>query len=454
MKNVTKRVLATALIAVLALSGTLSYNVNSVAAIAKSSTKMETNATKISEKAELCKKKVSLDKSKKFKQKNMVSPQSSVNSITQVFDNIFLSEQDDYIYLPLTLKAGDIVQATLEGPNSAEIDYDLLLYTLNDGQLGTLVAECGLTTHINNSTGKSVEDAISYINNSSGNQDYALFVYATTGYSTTDGAKLTVSIDENGFYDKYEPNDNPFNAVSVTDDASVTGCNLNVSNDQDWYVWKVSSGASKATISLSNSNYKYEVYTASGRSMVLKEKNYFVGNNFVSGGYYNLSAGYYYVRVFNNKDTFESSDYTLKFAKHKPAKIEISDFSSDTSPNKVNYGSGSFYRFKYGFTVTIKVTDASGNPVPNEEVYCLWKSGSWVEGSVNHERSTTQITDSKGEIKFTVSDTPAVGSYSWTDDGPIVIRHYYDIDALGYSCGGFSKAENMYHLAYSMYVSS
>lgn len=125
-----------------------------------------------------------------------------------------------------------------------------------------------------------------------------------------------------------------------------------------------------------------------------------------------------------------------------------------TSPNKVNYGSGSFYRFKYGFTVTIKVTDASGNPVPNEEVYCLWKSGSWVEGSVNHERSTTQITDSKGEIKFTVSDTPAVGSYSWTDDGPIVIRHYYDIDALGYSCGGFSKAENMYHLAYSMYVSS
>ena len=52
MKNVTKRVLATALIAVLALSGTLSYNVNSVAAIAKSSTKKETNATKISEKAE------------------------------------------------------------------------------------------------------------------------------------------------------------------------------------------------------------------------------------------------------------------------------------------------------------------------------------------------------------------------------------------------------------------
>lgn len=221
---------------IMTLAGILSYDVIPSSAVSKSNEDMKITAAEVTNSKKLNEKPVSLDESRRYKIEEIVQPQSSAASITQEFNNIFFSEQDDYVYLPLTLKSGDIIQATLEGPDNAEIDYNLLLYSLNDGQLGTLVAECGLKTYINECTSKSVADAISYINSSGSNQSYALFVYATTGYSTTEEAKLTISIDENGYYDALEPNDNPFSAVSITADKGVTGCNLNVSNDQDWFV--------------------------------------------------------------------------------------------------------------------------------------------------------------------------------------------------------------------------
>lgn len=64
---------------------------------------------------------------------------------------------------------------------------------------------------------------------------------ASSGCSATDSFSLTVSIDEEGYYDAAEPNDNPFNATTITTGQKVTGNSLNVSNDQDWYVWQVPS---------------------------------------------------------------------------------------------------------------------------------------------------------------------------------------------------------------------
>ena len=411
--------------------------------------------------------------------KRAATPYSSANSVTQVFDGITLEAENDYVFLPLTLAPGDILQATLELPSNADIDYDLLLYEYDDAELGAEILQRGLTTYLNdyNGTKKTVDEGLSYINETVNNKSYALFVFASKGYSTTETAKLTVSLDENGYFDEFEPNDSPFDAVSITEDVQMTGNTLNVSNDQDWFVWKVPSSPKKASILMDNENYSVEMYVASGLSMVLQNPD--------SNGNYSLDHTYYYIKVFNKSSDFVSGSYNLKIqtgtqttptptATPTPTvtptptptptptqtptsvvkNIKIASFSSDTSPNKVNYGSGNFYRFKTTFTVTFKVTDANGDPVANEPVVCVWESGSWVQGSANHDRDGYGVTDENGEATITINGPSAVGSYSYTTDGPVVIRHYYDIDMLAYASGDIVKSEYMYHLAYSMYVSS
>lgn len=421
-----------------------------------------------------------LEKHRKLGKRQTAAPYSSVNSITQVFDNIFFEKQDDYVYLPITLAPGHILQATLESPKNADIDYDLVLYEYDNAELGAEIIQRGLTPYLNDYDGvqKTVDEGLAYINETVNSKEYALFIFASKGYSTTEAAKLTVSLDENGYYDSFEPNDSPFDARSITENVQVTGNTLNVSNDQDWFVWKVPSSLNKVSIQMDNPNYSAEMYVASGRSMVLQNPD--------SNGNYVLGHTYYYIKVFNKSSNFVSGSYNLKIQSgtQPPAPtatpvptptptqtptptptptqtptqvvkdIKIKSVSSDTNPNKVDYGAGSFYRFKNKFTVTFKVTDASGNPVPNEPVACIWESGSWVEGSANHQRDGSGLTDENGEVQILIDGPPAVGSYSYTTDGPVIIRHYFDVDYLVYGCAGIVKHDYMYHLAYSMYVDS
>lgn len=420
-----------------------------------------------------------LEKHRKLGKRQTAAPYSSVNSITQVFDNIFFEKEDDYVYLPITLAPGDILQATLESPKNADIDYDLVLYEYDNAELGEEIVQRGLTPYLNDYDGvqKTVDEGLAYINETVNSKEYALFIFASKGYSTTEAAKLTVSLDENGYYDSFEPNDSPFDARSIAEDVQVTGNTLNVSNDQDWFVWKVPSSLNKVSIQMDNPNYSAEMYVASGRSMVLQNPD--------SNGNYILNHTYYYIKVYNKSSDFVSGSYNLKIqsggqqtpiptATPTPTptptptstptptptptsvvkKIKITSFSSDSNPNKVDYGYGSFYRFKRNFTVTFKVTDANENPVPNEPLFCLWKSGSWVEGSANHKREGIGITDANGEVQISIEGPPAVGSHSYLIEGPVTLEHYFDIDALGYKCGDVINVVNMYHLAYSTYVNS
>lgn len=450
-----KRVLASAMVLILTLTTALNCGVNFSAAQIKSKTEVNVKSTKLNDVGMTKKKKPILDKGKNLQKSKECAGvngvQSSPNSITQEFSGIYFSAQDDYVYLPITLASGDILQATLAAPVNEEVDYDLLLYDYDNDELGSLIKQCGLTTYINDyedGTSKTVGDAISYINTDSESHAYALFVYSTKGYSETEEAKLTVSIDEKGYYDSYEPSDSPFDAATISENADVTGRNLNVSNDQDWFVWHTSS-ETVASFSVNQSAYGVEVYNASGLSLILRKPN--------ATGKYDLPAGYYYIRVFNNSETFTSQNYTLRVSTvvpNTPKTIKITSFSSDTNPNKVDYGSGSFYRFERNFSVTFKVTDASGNPVSGQTVLLVWQSGSWVEGSANHERRGTAETDANGMATISIEGPPAVGSYSYTTGGPVIIRHYYDIDALAFACGDAVDGVNMYHLAYSMYVDS
>ena len=419
-----------------------------------------------------------LEKHRKLGKERTAVPYSSENSITQVFDNIFFEKEGDYVYIPLTLAPGDILQATLESPKNADIDYDLVLYEYDNAELGAEIIQRGLTPYLNDYDGvqKTVDEGLAYINETVNDKEYALFIFASKGYSTTESARLTVSIDENGYYDSFEPNDSPFDARSITENVQVTGNTLNVSNDQDWFVWKVPSSLNKVSIQMDNPNYSVEMYVASGRSMILQNPD--------SNGNYVLGHTYYYIKVFNKSSSFVSGSYNLKIQSgtQSPAptvtptqtptpvptqtpaptetpgqvvkNIRIKAVSSDTSPNKVDYGAGSFYRFKNDFTVTFKVTDANGDPVPDKPLFCIWQSGSWVEGSGNDTRDGWGVTDANGEVQISIEGPPAVGSYSYETGGPVIIRHYYDIDALVYKCGDVIDGVNMYHLAYSMYVDS
>lgn len=324
----------------------------------------------------------------------------------------------------------------------------MLLYTYNDG-LDTYVAGSTLATYLNtysDGTTKTVEDGVSYINTGEENQTYALIVYATTGYSSTEAFTLTVSIDEEGYYDASEPNDSPFTATTISTGANITGCSLNVSNDQDWFVWNVPSTVGGVSLSLSNSDYTAEIYYASGTSMVLVNP---------SSGIYNLSSGYYYIRVYSVSESFVSSDYTLTLQPYGNTASTIKvTFNGDMGSNKVSYPEGSYYRFEDTLTPSVLVLDSSGYPVISQTVTLTWLSGSWNESTGNSTRSQSLTTDSNGKASFNLTVPTSLGYNSCLLTGAITFRHYYDIDGIVFTCGSASSSQIVYHFAYSVYVSS
>lgn len=377
-----------------------------------------------------------------------ISSYSSENSVTQSFSGTIETE-NGLSYLFVTLAPGDILQATLSGPNNENINYDLLLYTYNDG-LDTCVAGSTLETYINtyyDEAGnklaeKSLEEGISYINSGDANQTYALIVYAAAGYSSTENFVLTLSIDEEGYYDASEPNDNPFNAVTISVGTIITGCNLNVINDQDWFVCNVPS-AINAWFSLSNSNYCVEVYSAVGSAMKLVNPN--------SGRKYSLNPGNYYIRVCNRNTGFISSDYTLTMQPYGkvPAKLKVS-FNGDMGTAKAAYPEGSYHRFKNTLSPSVLVMDASGYPVPYEEVTMTWL-GESRDNSENEEQSV--LADSNGIADFNYRVIrESRGYHSYLLSGPVATRHYYDIDGIIFNCGKETSRQIVYHFEQTAYV--
>lgn len=356
--------------------------------------------------------------------------------VTQSFEGV-VEQEGTFTYMLLSLAPGQIIQATLAGPNNASIDYDLLLYTYNsdNGTLGTCVAESTLNTYINSSTGKSVEDAIAFINTGNASQDYALLVFAARGCSSTETFKLTVSLDNFENFDAGEPNDNPFSAVKIPDGAVVSNCNLNVANDQDWYVWNASSSFAYMMPSLSNGNYTVEVYQADGQSMKWVKMD-------EATGLYKVSPGKYYIRVYNTNDNFVSTAYTLSVQAYgtTPARMTVV-FKSDMGSTIPAYGQG-YYIFESTLKPLVVIEDASGYPVYNVGVRLQWQSGARPPEDGNYAEET-QPTDKDGIATFELVTFLARGIYTWEGSG---FRHYYDIDDLLYTCGDLSMTQKVYHL--------
>ena len=175
-----QKILTSVLIVAMAIS-TMTANFSSVSAASASNTnskELVTEHSRIVEKEKMSDVSIAnSDELGKMQRTTNKMQRSSANSVTETFTGV-LEAEGDTTYLMLTLAPEEIIQATLAGPNDASINYDILLYTVDDaGNLGTCVAGCGLDTYMNEySDGetKSVEDALSYIHSGEGNQSHYL----------------------------------------------------------------------------------------------------------------------------------------------------------------------------------------------------------------------------------------------------------------------------------------
>lgn len=237
----------------------------------------------------------------------------SASAITQEFSG-YLTEEGTFQYVPLNLGFGQIVHATLRCPESGLLDYDLMLATVDDEGSLNIIDACGLSTYVDPSTGKTVDESLSFIHNQEAIQMYAILVYAVSGSSETYPFNLTVSLDVAGSYDNNEPNDNAFKATmlnlssSAPFNVNMSGT-LNVVNDQDWYMVAVKQNGVYKIEAGDNSVEVYQVYGENALKTVQTAGGNFVLKNNPAASTYSA----YYIKVFSNSSAEEFADgaYTL-----------------------------------------------------------------------------------------------------------------------------------------------
>lgn len=208
-----------------------------------------------------------LDQGKELTAPNQGIAIMSADSVTNKYEGTIAAE-GQFQYVTFALGENQIVQATLENPQNPALNYDLYLCTVSDTGDLEIIASCTLGTYVDPQTGKTLDDALSYIHTDATAGAYALLVMATQGSSATDKFYLTVSLDTAGSYDANEPNDNPFAATNAAIGSEISG-SLNVANDQDWYIIQ---NADPGVFAADAGDYKAEIYYAtSGNTLALAD---------------------------------------------------------------------------------------------------------------------------------------------------------------------------------------
>lgn len=363
-----------------------------------------------------------------------------------------LEKQGDYKYYFATLDPGQMFNATLICPKNPDLNYNLLVYDIdNEGRLRNLVAGSTTETYFNtypDGSKKTIDEGVSYVNKTSTTNQYAIIVSAVKGGSSTDEYQLTLSLDVKGNYDSAEPNDSAYSAYSIND-KGISDVSLHVKNDQDWYIWKTKNEFKSAKLTVSK-NYKAEMYTADGNKIVLSEKN--------PDGSYKIADGVNYIKVYSDSTSFEPAEYTLNIEPCEmiPATMEVVLDGDQGKNSYPDYPEGHYFRFKDKFSPKVKLLTVNGHPVKNYPVTLRWESGSWKEQTGNKVRTITGITNDKGEVEL-VLETPnlptSLGLISLYLKGPMQFMHHYDIDGIIISAPGVKPYTNVvYHFSHSEYI--
>ncbi|MGQ3480613.1 Ig-like domain-containing protein [Paenibacillus sp. TY11] len=363
---------------------------------------------------------------------------------------------------PVYLQPGELLQAQLDGPFSAQLDYDLYLYEfdMTTGDLNPNAIDASTYgTYFNNyeQGSASLPENVGTRNAIGSEKAYAIAVHAKKGSSINDPFYLTV--DTSSSYDAYEPDESAFHAYNFT--FSTGGSSLNSRSihsgiDNDWYQITIPASRNYDALNVKldstseSYGYKAEVYGAlSGNQMVLLPQT----NHNVS-----LNTGTYYVRVYTTNQFSADHLYALTL---KPVlragKIVITGYdSSKNGPNDYpTYSYGRHYRVNGSSSFTVKgvVTTTDNYPVANAPVDVTWLNQNWTESSGNRTRTGTAYTDQNGAFSVTVSLPPSTGSIAEYLSGAISFTHYFDLSGVAAQVTGTSIIDTdvVYHFAYSIY---
>ena len=219
-------------------------------------------------------------------------------SITQSFTD-YITSQDEMKSITFALTEGQILNASLSCPQNNNLDYNLVLASVDDEGSATPIKVSSLGTFVDPNTGKTVDEGISYVHNQGTVGYFALFVLSSAGSSTTDSFTLTVSIGNPGIFDGNEPNDSAFEATSISG-LSASG-SLHVENDQDWYMVNLKSGLYEVTAG----SYNTDIYYVEEGNRLVKPD--------LAGSRYIIDDRTYFVKVSSDKsgDNFKADSYTL-----------------------------------------------------------------------------------------------------------------------------------------------
>jgi len=383
-----------------------------------------------------------------------LSNRRSAVSVTQHIPGI-LETQGSAQYAIFALSQNQVAQLTLHSPDNANLDYDLMLYKINsEGYTEGPIESSSLSTYIN-TNGHTLDESITYIRTEAGTQQYAIFVYARVGGSTNETFTLTISLDLAANLDQYEPNDSPYSPTSFTMNTAgiFSGVNLNVINDQDWFLWRNEDGFDKLSISATE-GHQVEVYhVQNGSQMVLNPYTLQDGVRVFD------AAGLNYIRIFSekNESDFSYANYTVSLHPYRSAAmantIKVTLDGDQGQNSYVTYYGTTLFRYKDVLSPIVQVLDISGRPIEGVSVTMTLVSSFWSESSGNQVQTYySPPTDENGRAVFNVHPPATTGTFAVLLQDAITFRHHVDIDALTFSVGGVSTSEQVYRLAYSEYV--
>lgn len=387
---------------------------------------------------------------------------ASATASSATYSGTITQEGGTQFLYPIYLQSGELLQAQLDGPYSAQLDYDLYLYEfdmttgdINPNAIDTSTYGTYFNKYEQGSA--SLPENVGTRNAVGYEKAYAIAVHAKKGSSINDPFYLTV--DTSSQYDAYEPDENAFHAYNFTfgtGGSSLNSRSIHSGIDNDWYQITIPASrnydALNVKLDSTSESYGYqaEAYGAlTGNQMVLLPQT----NHNVS-----LNTGTYYVRVYTTNQYSPDHLYTLTL---KPVlragKIEITGYnSSSNGPNDYpNYSYGRHYRVNQRSSFTVKgvVKTTDGYPVANAPVDVVWLNQNWTESSGNRTRTGSAYTDQNGAFSVTLSLPASTGSITEYLSGAINFIHYYDLTGVAAQVSGTSiiATDTVYHFAYSVY---
>ncbi|MEC0234804.1 hypothetical protein P4H71_10740 [Paenibacillus kribbensis] len=359
---------------------------------------------------------------------------------------------------PIYLQPGELLQAQLDGPFSAQLDYNLYLYEfdMTTGDINSNPIDVSnYGTYVNNyeQGAASLPENVGARNTTGANKAYAIAVHAKKGSSINDPFYLTVAVSSN--YDAYEPDDSAFHAYNFTVNDKGSSINFRTIHsgiDNDWYQVTVPASRNYDALNVKldstseSYGYKAEVYAAlTGNQMVLLPQT----NHNVT-----LNTGTYYVRVYSTSQYSADHVYTLAINPVlRAGKIEITGYNSNGYYDYPTYSYGRHYRINGGSNLivngVVKTTD--GQLVPNAPVTVVWLDKNWSEGSGNRTRTASTYTNNNGTFSVTLALPQSTGK-NVEYISAIGSTHYFDLTGVAAQVDGtsISTTDIVYLFAYSL----